>query len=286
MKVSVILTTYNRARVLSQTIDMILRQTLREFELIISDNCSPDDTEAIGRKYEKLDSRVRYRRNDRNLYMPGNLNTGIREARGEYVANLHDDDIYQPSLLEKWAGALDTHPSAAFVFNAYRALNPRGEEVAVYREPLPPCFPGSLLIEEYFRRWQFGSPVWGTVMARRTAYETVGLFDSRFGFFSDVDMWLRLASRFDVAYVDEPLISIPSRESLPRSFQAERIKTQRILERMWLEARVRQYSDRPARLALEGLRHLSHVAAARAWIKVLDIRRSLLRRSRGNGTVS
>src|SRR5215472_6933670 len=81
MKVSVVLTTYNRAHVLSQTIDSILRQTLHDFELIITDNCSTDGTEEIGRKYEYLDSRVRYRRNDQNLYMPGNLNAGIREAR-------------------------------------------------------------------------------------------------------------------------------------------------------------------------------------------------------------
>jgi len=123
MRVSVVLTTYKRAHILSQTIDFILRQTLRDFELIISDDCSPDETQAIGRRYEKLDNRVRYRRNNRNLNMPGNLNAGIREARGEYIANLHDGDVYDAHLLEKWAGALDAQPSAAFVFNAYRELD-------------------------------------------------------------------------------------------------------------------------------------------------------------------
>lgn len=280
MKVSVVLTTYNRAHVLPQTVDSILGQTLPDFELIISDDSSPDETEAIGRKYEKLDSRVRYRRNDRNLNMPGNLNAGIREARGEYVANLHDGDVYDARLLEKWAGALDTYPSAAFVFNAYRHLDEYGNERAIEHQPLPPCFSGTLLLEGiYFRRWRFSSPVWGTVMARRIAYQAVGLFDSRFGFFSDVDMWMRLASRFDVAYVDDPLISLASRDSVPRVFQADERKTQRILEQMWLEARVRQYSDRPMRLALEGLRHLCHIAAARTWMKALSIRRRLLGRS-------
>src|SRR5215469_11147853 len=130
MKVSVVLTTYNRANVLSQTIDSILRQTLHDFELIVTDNCSTDGTEEIGRKYEYLDSRVRYRRNDQNLYMPGNLNAGIREARsGEYIASLHDGDLYDVRLLEKWATALERHPSAAFVFNAYRQLDSQGNEV-------------------------------------------------------------------------------------------------------------------------------------------------------------
>jgi len=280
MKVSVVLTTYKRAQVLSETIDSILKQTLSDLELIISDDCSPDETEAIGRKYEQLDSRVRYRRNERNLKMPGNLNAGIREARGQYIANLHDGDVYDERLLEEWAGALDAHPSAAFVFNAYRELDVHGNEVTVYREPLSPCFPGIVLIEKfYFRSWRFGSPVWGTVMARRTAFESVGEFDSRFGFFSDVDMWLRLASRFDVAYVNEPLISLPSRESLPRLYMGDDIKMQRILERMWLEARVRQYSDRPARLTLEVVRHCYHLAMKRAMIVAVAARRSLLGRN-------
>jgi hypothetical protein len=145
-------------------------------------------------------------------------------------------------------------------------LDAQGNELTIYREPLPPCVPGIVLIEQiYFRRWRFDSPVYGTVMARRSAYESVGPFDSRFGFFSDVDMWLRLASRFDVAYIEEPLISLPSRKALPRLYQDE-AKMQQILERMWLEARVRQYSDRPARLVLEEVRHFYHVAKKRAWI--------------------
>ncbi|HME71468.1 MAG TPA: glycosyltransferase family 2 protein, partial [Myxococcota bacterium] len=169
MKISVVLTTYKRAHLLARTIDSILVQTNPDFELIVSDNCSPDNTEEIGRKYEALDSRVRYRRNNQNLLMPGNLNAGIREAQGEYVANLHDGDVYDARLLEKWAGALDTYPSAAFVFNAYRSLDELENETKIDREPLPPCFPGTLLLEKiYFRRWRFNSPVWGTVMARRT----------------------------------------------------------------------------------------------------------------------
>ena len=219
MKISVVLVTYGRAHVLPRTLDSILGQTFREFELIIQDDASPDDTEGVCRDYSRRDSRIIYRRNERNLRMPENLNAGIRLAKGEYIANLHDGDVYAPNLLESWKDALDQCPNAAFVFNAYRTLSPDGREGGIHREPLPPCFPGSLLLEKYFfRRWQLDSPVHGTVMARRSAYSAVGLFDPRFEFFADVDMWMRLASRFHVAYVDTALIDLPSKQALPRLF--------------------------------------------------------------------
>jgi glycosyltransferase involved in cell wall biosynthesis len=191
-KISVVLTTYKRALILPATIDSILAQTFTDFELIIRDDCSPDETEAVGRRYEKLDPRVRYRREPKNIGMPGNLNAGILASSGEFVANLHDGDFYEQTLLEKWCAALDAHPNAAFVFNAYRGIDAEGRTTQVWREPLAPCVPGSTLLEEiYFRRWRFDSPVWGTVMARRAVYLEAGLFDPRFGLVADVDMWMK-----------------------------------------------------------------------------------------------
>ena len=93
-KVSVVLTTYNRAHVLAVTLDSILSQTLEDFDLIISDDASQDDTERVCRQYEARDRRVRYRRGLKNVGMPGNLNAGIAVSAGEYIANLHDGDLH------------------------------------------------------------------------------------------------------------------------------------------------------------------------------------------------
>ena len=281
-KISVVLTTYNRARVLGATVQSILSQTLEDFELVISDDASQDDTEGICRDYERRDRRVRYRRGLKNVGMPGNLNAGIEASGAEYVANLHDGDLYEPTLLEKWTAALDGSPRAAFVFNAYRAVDIDGRTVCVYREPLGPCVPGSVLLEQiFFRRWRFDSPVWGTVMGRRSAYLTVGLFDPRFGFLSDVDMWLRLAERFDVAYIPEPLITLPSREAVPRIWNGAERLAQRQVERMFWEARMRHYDQLPVRRAAEAIRHCSFLAATRAWQLACTVNRRTraLRRS-------
>src|SRR6266851_7432426 len=93
--VSICLTTYNRASVLPKTLDSLLAQTSSDFELIISDDCSSDDTQDICRRYAAKDRRVKYFRNERNLNMPGNLNAAIRRSTGVYIANLHDGDVYR-----------------------------------------------------------------------------------------------------------------------------------------------------------------------------------------------
>ena len=179
----------------------------------------------------------------------------------------------------KWVSALEACPNAGFVFNAYRALDADGKERKIYREPLPPCSPGSVVLEEmFFKRWRFDSPVWGTVMARRSAYEKVGLFDERFGFCSDVDMWMRIAECFHVAYINEPLISLPSRETLPRKIAVEGRDLRRAAERMFWEARMRHYAGKPLQKGLALATHLIHVAGNRLFFLAINVRRRLLRR--------
>ena len=153
MSVSVILVTYGRAELLPATIESILDQTLDDFEFLISDDCSPDETEAVCRTFANRDDRVRYRRNEMRLGMPGNLNVALKEVRGDLIANLHDGDLYDHRMLERWRQALLACPNAAFVFNAYRHLAADGSVREITRERLPNCFPGRVLLEDiYFRR--------------------------------------------------------------------------------------------------------------------------------------
>ena len=274
LETSVVLLTYNRARALHNSIPAILNQTYRDFELLIADDASTDDTEIVCRRYAAADGRIRYQRRTRNQGMPGNLNLALKEASGEYVAVLHDDDIYRPEMLETWRGALARYPEAAFVFNAYRALTSDGREACTYREDLPHSFPGALLLERYyFRRWRFTSPVWGCAMVRKSAVERCGYFEERFGFWADVDMWMRLSEQNDVAYVDKPLISISSIESYPHQFDDRSAKRQAILETMFNEARVRHYRGIPAKARLEMMRHYSFVAANRSFEALCKVQR-------------
>jgi len=207
--VSICLTTYNRGHVLPATIDSLLAQSFGDFELIVSDDCSTDDTAELCRAYQARDPRVRYFRNESNLKMPGNLNAAIGRATGAYVANVHDGDVYRKDLIQKWKAALDENPRAAFVFNQYESLDRQGN-ARIDRAPLETRRDPHEIARHFFRT--FTSCVWGTVMARREAYAKVGPFDASYGFISDVDIWLKLARDHEVAYIAEPLITLTPRE--------------------------------------------------------------------------
>lgn len=209
-EVSICLTTYNRGGVLSETIESILTQTFSDFELIISDDNSPDNTKEICEAYSAKDARVKYFRNAQNLKMPGNLNNAISKAIGKYVANLHDGDIYQPQLIQKWKEALDQYPEALFVFNGYVIETNKGASIRYVHPEFKPINTGRVLMEYHVAN--FSAAPWGTVMTRREAYSKYGMFNGDYGFISDVEMWLRLGTHGPVAYVPEHLITLTPRE--------------------------------------------------------------------------
>jgi glycosyltransferase involved in cell wall biosynthesis len=264
---SVCVTTYKRAALLDRTLATLAAQTLLPDELVVSDDCSPDDTPAVAEKWRAAFPRFVYSRNPANLYMPGNLNAAIGRTTGAYVANLHDGDLYAPTLLEKWKAALDAHPSAGFAFSGLAGWPVAKESVGgVILHDVPPLTPGREFFERHFLH-RHASIVWGTVMARRSAYDELLPFDPAFGFVSDVDMWMRMCLRHDVAYVREPLIVLghePSKERAPDAYNWSWLETSR---RMQLVNIQRFFGDDPARLARELKRH-GRVAQA-AWARRL-----------------
>lgn len=101
--ISIILVTYNRAERLILSIQDILNQTFKNFELIICDDCSTDATEEICLEFVKKDARIKYYRHSSNMQMPANCNFGIKKAEFEYIAILHDGDRFSPDLIQKWS---------------------------------------------------------------------------------------------------------------------------------------------------------------------------------------
>jgi glycosyltransferase involved in cell wall biosynthesis len=209
-KVSVCLLTYRRGHILPRTIDSLLAQTHGDFELIINDDRSPDDTEAVCRAYERRDPRVRYFKNPVNLRYAGNQNAALMRANSDYVAIVHDGDIYRGDMIEKWTRALVQYPSAALVFNPLNELDEDGRVWRAKRFSYGPLVPGLELFDEMIR--QPSSPIFGIVMVRKPCVRSVGPFDPRFPVLADVDMWLRLLLRYDAAYIAEPLVSTSPRE--------------------------------------------------------------------------
>src|SRR5262245_50428881 len=132
-RVSVCVPTYNRSRYLREAIESALVQTFADFELLVVDNCSTDDTPEVAAAFAARDRRVRYVRNERNLGLAGNFNRCVELAQGEYVALLHDDDLYLPEMLATTVGALDAHPEAAFAYGAAEEIDDAGRVVGLRR---------------------------------------------------------------------------------------------------------------------------------------------------------
>lgn len=208
--VSLCLLTYKRAGVLPRSIESLLAQSFDDFELVINDDCSPDNTEAVCRSYAERDSRIRYFRNERNLRYAGNQNAAVSRARGELIAFVHDGDVYRADMVEKWVAALRAHPSAGIVFNAVRIIEEHGVPAATVVHDYPSLIPGLRLGNEMLSRTD--SPIFGIVMTRAAALREAGAFDEAFPFLADVDMWLRVLLHHDAAYVAEPLYDVMPRE--------------------------------------------------------------------------
>src|SRR5688572_27397135 len=117
-KVSVIIPSYNSAAYMDEAIQSVLNQTFENFELIIVDDCSPDNTDSVVQKYLG-DKRVSYYKNSSNLGLGGNWNKALKYAKGDYIKFLCSDDKFHPQLLEKFVVIMDEYPQVSLV-SSYR----------------------------------------------------------------------------------------------------------------------------------------------------------------------
>jgi len=132
---SVCIPTYNRAQSLRQAIKSVLAQSFADYEIVITDNCSPDDTERVVRSFHSKS--IRYFKNESNLGMVGNWNQALGYAKGNYIAFLFDDDAFLPNHLKEAHKALTK--------NANVGIYAVGNQVSA----LP--WQGLISAKEYFR---------------------------------------------------------------------------------------------------------------------------------------
>jgi glycosyltransferase involved in cell wall biosynthesis len=125
-RLSIGLPVYNGEKYLPEALDALLGQTFEDFELIISDNASTDETSGICHSYQERDSRIRYFRQARNIGLAPNHNFVMDQARGELFKSAHHDDLYARDLLERCIGALDEHPEAILAYTWSAAIDGTG----------------------------------------------------------------------------------------------------------------------------------------------------------------
>src|SRR5262245_820186 len=112
-RVSVMMAAYNGGNLIRESINSVLAQSFTDFEMIIIDDCSTDDTPEVLRSY--TDQRLRILRNEVNLGVVGTRNRGLEEAHGDYIAILDQDDVSRPNRLAAQVAYLDSHPGTVLI---------------------------------------------------------------------------------------------------------------------------------------------------------------------------
>lgn len=199
-KVSVLIPAYNYAHYLTEAIESVLTQSFEDFELVIIDNCSTDNTKDIVYNYAKDDSRVVFIENNENIGMFRNYNQALLHARGEYIKFLNADDKFHPEILEKFVRILDEHQDISLV-TSHRQYFQNGSDIQ--KTEFSGIQNGKEMILLALSKINFiGEPT--TVMFRKKNLN-LGLFDTSLIFFADLDMWLRQLSVGNLYIVDEVL---------------------------------------------------------------------------------
>lgn len=195
--VSIVIATYNYGRYLAGCLDSLRAQTVADWEAIVVDDGSTDNTMDVSHPYLS-DVRIRLHRSD-HVGQPAAKNLGIRLAQAPLIAFLDADDSWYPTKLERQLALFDNNPELGVAFTRRLLMDEQGRLMPSWQ---PECHRGHVL-HELFRD---NFIAFSTSMVRRTVFDKVGLFDERIPLAIDWELWLRIAKHFTFDFVDEPLV--------------------------------------------------------------------------------
>lgn len=194
-KVSVVLPVYNVATHIERTIESLLRQTFQDFELLVLDDCSTDDT--VARVSAIADPRLQLIRNPRNLGRAGTDNAALAHVRGEYLAKMDGDDTCHPERLAKQVAYLDAHPAVNIVGSFMQNV---GASTYLNRYPAQPADTQVLTLFTL----PTGNP---SAMMRTSLFTDLGMrYDAKLRQTEDYDFCARYIRQLRIATIQEPLI--------------------------------------------------------------------------------
>ena len=199
-RVSVCIPSYNYASYLPETLDSILAQTYPDYEIIVVDDASKDDSQAVAEGYAG-----RYPNKVRVFTHPGRVNKGIsatcnlaiEQARGEYLAWLGSDDAWYPEKLARQVDELDLNPGVGLTYSYADIVDSKGEKTGekmgrdMTHDLLPMLVAGNFVPHL-------------TAFHRRACLEKTGYYDETLQY-SDWEMWLKMANYFRFSFIDQPL---------------------------------------------------------------------------------
>lgn len=202
-KVSIIIPTYNRADVLAASIQSVLQQTYTDFELLIIDDGSTDNTDMVVESID--DKRIRYLKMPENKGVAAARNEGIRQARYNYIAFQDSDDYWKPEKLEKQMNLLTQRSEIGLLYCPYECQKADGTIILVPDNNIPPEEKQGNIYPYMLLRNTIGTPC---VLVRRQCLEKSGFFCESLTCLEDWELFLRIAGDYEIAFQEEPMVLV------------------------------------------------------------------------------
>lgn len=220
--ISIILPTFNGSKYLEESVSSCRLQTFSDWELIIVDDASTDETPDIISRLIQEDSRIRAVRHESNRKLPASLNSGFSCALGQYLTWTSDDNRYKPSALERMWSFLENHHGVDIVYSDYLFIDDIGSILQEVKVKNPSCIVSCNVVGPSF-------------MYRREVHLEIGDYDASLFLAEDFDFWLRAACKFKLFPLHESLYEYRIHASsltatkMPEIHAAHRISLERSL---------------------------------------------------------
>lgn len=231
--ISVIIPTYNCSQYLENTLQSVLNQTCNDFEIIVIDDGSTDNTSDTIKPYA---SHIQYHRQE-NKGAASARNQGIKLSSGKYVAFLDSDDLWEPEKLADQMNIIKNQPDFPIIHTNASIIDSEGSMIRKSaNEKRQSC--NGMIFEEFFLK-NISLILTSSVIIDRKCLENIDLFDENFPVLQDYDLFLRLAWRYPVFFIDRPLVKYRFRpHSLTRTNISKNIlDSEKILEKTISEHR-------------------------------------------------
>jgi glycosyltransferase involved in cell wall biosynthesis len=198
-RVSVAIPVYQGARFLEASLRSVFAQSFRDFDVTVVDDGSTDGSVSLAERVAReRGNGIAFRvvRNETRQGLVGNWNRCLTYCTGEYSLLFHQDDVLDPDMLQRAVAAFASYPHAGYVYFGYRCMDEEDRDLPPWAtSPFSGATGGVPFIKAMLRENFICCPA---VVVPRAVYERVGVYDRRFAFSPDFEMWLRIASRYDV----------------------------------------------------------------------------------------
>lgn len=225
IKVSVIMSVHDDEKYLGESIRSILTQTFKNFEFIIVDDASANDSLEIVKKLAEQDKRIKILTNKKRLGLTKSLNKAIKRAQGKYIARMDGDDVSLPTRLEKQVEFMEKHPQVAVLGSWAALIDEDGNKLKVKKTPTS--------YQQIYKSVMAANPfIHPTLMFRRSVLAETGFYDEHFLYAQDYELILRILKDYKGTNIGKSLL-------LYRVGVKESISIKKLKQQEWSAIRAR-----------------------------------------------